>query len=146
VDTGSNLRIRGEGEAGTAGRGDLYVAIEVEPHSIFQRHNNDLLTEITITLSKAVLGGEVDVPTLNGQVKMKIPPGTQSGKIFRLKDKGIPSVHSNELGDELIRVNVEIPRNLTSEQRKLMEEFARIQGEDIENHRSFTDRVKRAFK
>jgi molecular chaperone DnaJ len=145
VDTGSNLRIRGEGEAGTAGRGDLYVIIEVQPHSVFQRHNNDLLTEITISLSRAVLGGEVEVPTLNGRVSMKIPPGTQSGKIFRLKEKGIPDVHGRGIGDELVRVNVEIPARLTAEQRRLIEEFARLSGEDI-NKESFTDKIKKAFK
>ncbi|MCX5708128.1 MAG: molecular chaperone DnaJ [Candidatus Omnitrophica bacterium] len=126
VDTGSNLRVRGEGEAGTAGRGDLYVVIEVRPHSVFQRHGNDILAEVNISLSKAVLGSEVEVPTLTGKVEMKIPPGTQSGKIFRLREKGIPDVHSRGTGDELVRVIVDIPVKLSSEQRRLMEEFARI--------------------
>jgi molecular chaperone DnaJ len=146
VDTGSHLRIRGEGEAGTSGRGDLYVIIEVRPHSIFQRHNNDILTEINISLSKAVLGGEVEVPTLEGHVEMKIPAGTQSGKIFRLKEKGIPDVHGRGIGDELVRVNVDIPTRLTSEQRKLIEEFARLSGEDISSKESFTDRIKKTFR
>lgn len=146
VDTGSNLRVRGEGEAGNAGRGDLYVGIEVQPHSVFQRHNNDLVTEITISLSKAVLGAEVDVPTLFGQAKMKIPAGTQSGKIFRLKDKGIPDVHTKVPGDELIKVEVEIPSSLTSEQRRLMEEFARLSGEEVNNKESFADKFKKNFR
>lgn len=146
VDAGSHLRIRGEGEAGTAGRGDLYVIIEVKPHPIFQRHNNDVVTEIAISLSKAILGAEVDVPTLNGKVKMKIPPGTQSGRIFRLKEQGIPDVHGRGVGDELIRVKVEIPTRLTAEQRRLIEEFARLSGEDISGKDSFTDKIKRAFK
>jgi len=145
VDSGSNLRIRGEGEAGTQGRGDLYVAIEVRSHSIFQRHNNDILTEKTISLSKAILGGEIEISTLNGKVSMKIPAGTQSGKIFRLKEKGIPDVHGRGIGDELVRVNVEIPTHLTSEQRRLIEEFARLSGEDI-NKESFTDKIKRTFR
>ncbi len=145
VDTGSHLRVRGEGESGTAGRGDLYVIIEVMPHNIFQRHNNDILTEITISLTKAILGAEVEVPTLNGKVEMKIPPGTQAGRIFRLKEKGIPDVHGRSIGDELVRVNVEIPAHLTSEQRRLIEEFARVSGEDI-NKGSFTDKIKKAFK
>jgi molecular chaperone DnaJ len=126
VDTGSNLRVRGEGEAGTAGRGDLYVVIEVKPHSVFQRHGNDILVEVNISLSKAVLGSEVEVPTLTGKVEMKVPAGTQSGKIFRLREKGIPDVHSRGTGDELVRIIVDIPTKLTSEQRRLMEEFARI--------------------
>ncbi len=126
VDTGSNLRVRGEGEAGTAGRGDLYVVIEVRQHPVFKRQGNDILAEINISLSKAVLGSEVEVPTLNGKAEMKIPPGTQSGKIFRLREKGIPDVHLRGVGDELVRVIVDIPTRLTSEQRRLMEEFARI--------------------
>ena len=145
VDTGSNLRVRGEGEAGTAGRGDLYVVIEVLPHTIFQRHGTDILAEINISLAKAILGSEVEVPTLDGKVKMKIPPGTQSGKIFRLKEKGIPDLHSRGQGDELVKVNVEIPERLTPEQRKLIEEFARISGEDIFKD-SFTDKIKRSFR
>jgi len=145
VDTGSNLRVKGEGEAGTGGRGDLYVIIEVRPHPIFQRHNNDILTEITTSISKAILGGEVEVPTLNGKVKMKIPAGTQSGKIFRLKEKGIPDLHGRGIGDELVSVNVQIPTHLTPEQRRLIEEFARLCGEDIDKE-SFTDRIKKAFK
>ena len=146
VDSGSNLRVRGEGEAGTAGRGDLYVVIEVLPHSVFQRHQNDLITEVTISLSRAVLGGEVEVPTLSGKAKMKIPSGTQSGKIFRLKDKGVPDVHTKVPGDELIKVEVDIPRSLTAEQRRLMEEFARISGEEVNSKESFTDKLKKTFR
>jgi molecular chaperone DnaJ len=145
VDTGSHLRIRGEGEAGRQGRGDLYVIIEVRQHPVFARHNNDVLTEINIGLSKAILGGEVEVPTLDGKVSMKIPPGTQSGKIFRLREKGIPDLHGRGKGDELVRVNVEIPTRLTSQQRKLIEEFARLSGENIDKE-SFTDKIKKAFK
>ncbi len=130
VDAGSHLRVRGEGESGTAGRGDLYVIIEVHPHNIFERHNNDILTGITISLTKAILGAEIEVPTLNGQVMMKVPAGTQSGRIFRLKEKGIPDLHGRGSGDELVRVNVEIPTRLSSEQRKLIEEFAKVSGED----------------
>lgn len=146
VDTGSHLRIRGEGEAGIAGRGDLYVIIEVQQHPVFARHNNDILTEITISLSKAILGGEVEVPTLNGKVSMKIPPGTQSGKVFRLKEKGIPDLHSRAIGDELVRVNVDIPTRLTPQQRQLIEEFARLSGENINKKESFTDKIKRTFR
>lgn len=145
VDTGSQLRVRGEGEAGSAGRGDLYVVIEVQPHPDFQRHNNDLLTEISVSLSKAILGAEMDVPTLSGHVKMKIPAGTQSGTIFRLREKGIADVHGRGTGDELVQVNVQIPTRLSPEQRKLIEEFASLSGEDI-NKQSFTDKIKKAFK
>lgn len=145
VDTGSHLRVRGEGEAGEAARGDLYVNIEVQPHPGFERHNNDILTEVTIGLGKAILGGEVEVPTINGAVSMKIPGGTQSGRIFRLKEKGMPDVHGRGIGDELVRVNVEIPAHLTAKQRQLMEEFARESGEDVDKP-SFTDKIKKAFR
>ena len=145
VDTGSNLRIRGEGESGTAGSGDLYVIIEVRQHSIFERHGNDIVTQINISLSKAILGGDVEVTTLNGKVSMKIPAGTQSGRIFRLKEKGIPDLHSRGIGDELVRVSVEIPQRLTPEQRKLIEEFAKLSGEDI-NKESFSEKIKRTFR
>jgi len=129
VDTGSNLRIKGEGEAGSAGRGDLYVVIEVEPNAVFQRHGNDILTEISISLSKAILGSEIEVHTLDGNVEMKIPAGTQSGSIFRLRGKGMPNVHSYSRGDELVKVNIDIPKNLTSEQRRLIEQFSKLRGE-----------------
>jgi molecular chaperone DnaJ len=145
VDTGSNLRVRGEGEAGTSGRGDLYVIIEVRAHEVFERHENDLLTEIAITMPKAILGAEVRVPTLDGHVSMKIPAGTQSGKVFRLNGKGIPDLHGRGVGDELVKVTVEIPRSLNSEQRRLMEEFARASGEDV-NKENFTDKIKRTFR
>jgi len=145
VDTGSNLRVRGEGEAGTAGNGDLYVVIEVRQHPVFQRHNNDIITEVDISLSKAILGAIIEVPTLSGHVEMKIPAGTQSGKIFRLREKGIADLHGRGIGDELVRVNVGIPTSLTNEQRRLIEEFAKLSGEDV-NRKSFTDKIKRAFK
>ena len=145
VDTGSNLRVRGEGEAGVAAHGDLYVIIEVTPHSLFQRHGNDILAEASISLSKAVLGGDIFVPTLNGKVDMKIPAGTQSGTMFRLKGKGIIDLHARGLGDELVKVNVEIPRRLTLEQRKLMEQFARLSGEDVDKD-NFTDKIKKTFR
>lgn len=131
VDTGSNLRVRGEGEAGASSKGDLYVIIEVLPHSLFQRHDNNILTEVSISLSKAVLGGEIIVPTLSGKVDMKIPPGTQSETIFRLRGKGLADLHGRGTGDELVRVSVQVPTRLTSEQRRAMEEFARVSGERI---------------
>jgi len=143
VDTGSQLRIRGEGEQGALGRGDLYVIIEVEPHPIFKRENNDIITEINISVTQAILGAEVEVPTLNGKVKMKIPQGTQPGKIFRLKGKGIPDLHRKIPGDELVKVNVVIPTNLTPQQRKLIEEFAKL---SEEQDSGFRDKIKNFFK
>jgi molecular chaperone DnaJ len=143
VETGSNLRVRGEGEASRGGKGDLYVIIEVLPHEIFGREGNDLTAEVTIPLTKAILGGDIEVPTLSGTASMKIPPGTQSGKVFRLKGKGIPDVHDRVAGDELIRVGVEIPARLNTRQRQLIEEFARVSAETRE---SFTEKIKRQFR
>ncbi|OGX51314.1 MAG: molecular chaperone DnaJ [Omnitrophica WOR_2 bacterium RIFCSPLOWO2_12_FULL_46_30] len=145
VDIGSSLRIRGEGEAGTQGRGDLYVLINVLPHSHFERHNNDILSESRISLTKAILGGEVEVPTLAGKVKMKIPPGTQPGKIFRLKEKGMADLHSYTRGDQLVRVNIEIPEGLTNRERRLIEEFASLRGEDEEKE-SIVEKIKKTFR
>ncbi|MDD5155720.1 MAG: molecular chaperone DnaJ [Candidatus Omnitrophica bacterium] len=145
VDTGSQLRMRGEGELGLAGRGDLYVIIEVRPHRVFERHHNDILVQINIGLAKAILGGEVEVATLDGKVKMKIPAGTQSDSIFRLKGKGLPDLHSRQFGDELVKISVNIPRNLTIQQRQLIEEYARLSGEETNSKSSFSDKIKKAF-
>jgi len=146
VDTGSQLRVRQEGEAGVNSRGDLYVVIEVRSHSIFERHHNDIATSVSISMAKAVLGGEVDVPALEGRLTMKIPPGTQCGKTFRLKGKGLPDLHSHDMGDELVRVDIEIPVKLSSRQRQLIEEFASLNGEDLRSRESFTDKFKKTFR
>lgn len=130
VDNGSQLRVRNEGEAGINSRGDLYVAIEIRPHAIFQRHNNDIATTVSISLAKAILGGEVEVTALEGKLMMKIPAGTQCGKTFRLRGKGIPDLHSRDVGDQLVKVDIEIPARLSPQQRRLIEEFSRLSGED----------------
>ena len=145
VDSGSSLRVRQEGEAGTQGHGDLYVLINVLSNTKFQRHNNDIICETKISLTAALLGAEIDIPTLSGNVKMKIPPGTQAGKIFRLKEKGMPDLHSYQRGDQLVRVDVAIPTDLTTSQRKLIEEFAALRGEESAKE-SFTDKVKKVFR
>ena len=131
VDTGSHLRVRGEGEEAEGGKGDLFVLIHVRRHPVFERHDNDLLCEVHVDLTQAILGSEIDVPTLNGSVKMKIPSGTQSGKIFRLREKGVPDLRSRSKGDELVRVVVDIPEALSSAERKLMQDFARMRGVNI---------------
>ena len=146
IEHGSHLRVRGEGEEGQAGRGDLYVLVHVRPHSIFDRHRQDLLCEIAIPITKAILGGEVKVPTINGNVEMKIPRGTQGGKIFRLGSKGLPSVRSNTRGDQLVRVKVQTPDNLSKEQISLIEEFARLRGEQVDKVSSLGEKIKRVFR
>lgn len=126
VKTGSRLRVKGEGQPGP---GDLYLVVEVQPHPTFRREGSDLVTEVTVTLAQAILGAELSVPTLEGSVVMKIPPGTQGGSTFRLRGKGLPELRGKAVGDELVKVNVEIPRNLSARQKELVEELARsLQG------------------
>lgn len=145
IEHGSHLRVRGEGEEGQAGSGDLYVLVLVKPHSTFDRHGQDLLCEVPLPMTIAILGGEVKVPTLDGSVKMKIPAGTQSGKIFRLNGKGLPSVRSNAHGDELVKVMVNTPQNLTKEQARLIEEFAQSRGEEVEKSSSLGEKIRKVF-
>ena len=123
VDNGSRLRMKGEGEAGTAAHGDLFVVVEMLPHRTFERKSSDLLVEITVSMSRAILGTEVRVPTMDGGVMMKIPAGIQSGSTLRLRGKGMPELRSKGVGDELVKVRVQMPRHLTPRQRELMEEF-----------------------
>ena len=117
------MRMKGEGEAGTAGHGDLCVIVEMLPHRTFERKGSDLLVEITVSLSKAILGTEVRVPTMDGGVMMKIPAGTQSETTLRLRGKGMPELRRRGVGDELVKVHVQMPRHLTPRQRELMQEF-----------------------
>jgi molecular chaperone DnaJ len=125
VDNGDRIRLSGEGEAGEHGApaGDLYVQISVREHPIFVRDENDLYCEVPISFVTATLGGELDVPTLSGRVKLKIPSETQSGKTFRLRGKGVKSVRGSHVGDLMCRVMVETPVNLTSKQKGLLQEF-----------------------
>ncbi len=131
VETGSRLRLRGEGEEGTFGgpRGDLYVFIYIEPHDIFERDGNDIICRISIPMSMAVLGGQIDVPTLKGKERMKIPENTPHGKVFKLKGKGIAHLRGFGRGDQLVQVWVEIPTGLSREEEKLLKKFARLRGE-----------------
>lgn len=148
VDNGIRLRIQAEGDDGERGgpRGDLYVTIYVKEHKLFRRHNNDIYCEAKISFTQAVFGAEIDVPTVEGKVKMKVPQGTESGKIFRLRGKGIPSLFSGSgKGDQLVRVTVKVPQRLTDEQKKLLKEFAQTLGEK-ETAKGFIEKVKKAFK
>ncbi len=125
VDTGDRIRLAGEGEAGDQGGapGDLYVQIEVERHPIFTREDNHLFCEVPIGFVTAALGGEMQVPTLDGKVMLKIPPGTQTGKMFRVRGKGVKPVRGGIIGDLICRVLVETPVNLTERQKELLREF-----------------------
>lgn len=148
VETGSRLRMAGEGEAGLRGArsGDLYIVIHIKKHEIFERHGNDLLCEVPISFSQMALGAEVAVPTLDGQVKMKIPAGTQTGKVFRLRGRGITSLHGYGKGHQYVRVVAETPTRLNEKQRALLREFAKSGGENNQPLRkSFLEKLKRAF-
>ena len=125
VDNGDRIRLAGEGEAGQMGgpAGDLYVQISVLDHALFVRDGSDLYCEVPIDLTTAALGGELDVPTLDGRVKLKIPPESQTGKVFRMRGKGVQSVRGGPTGDLLCKVAVETPVNLTSKQKDLLREF-----------------------
>lgn len=132
IDDGSTLRIAGEGQPGSKGgpKGDVYLTINVLPHKQFERDGNNVWLEIPITFTQATLGADIEVPTLDGKVKYKITEGTQTGTIFRLKGKGIPFISNpDRRGDQMIRVTVETPRNLTSRQREILTEFAAEIGE-----------------
>ncbi|MBA4421497.1 MAG: molecular chaperone DnaJ [Syntrophus sp. (in: bacteria)] len=130
VETGSRLRLRGEGEEGQHGgpNGDLYVFIEVEQHEIFERSGNDIFCRVPITFTQAALGGNVEAPTLTGVEKIKIPRGTQTGRIFRLKGKGIANLRGYGRGDEVIETVVTVPTNLTKKQEDLLREFDKLSG------------------
>jgi molecular chaperone DnaJ len=144
VDNGSRLKLRGEGEAGVGGGppGDLYVVVHVREHAIFARQDNDIVVEVPISFPQAALGAEIDVPTLEGKVKLKIPGGTQSGKVFRLKGKGFVDLHGYGTGDELVKVSVETPRRMSARQRELLEEFSKIAGEEA---KGFVDKIREMF-
>ena len=142
IEDGMRIRVTGEGEAGAPGapRGDLYVFIREQEHKVFQRSGPDLMTEVPFAFSQLALGDKVEIPTLEGKVEMTIPAGTQTGKVFRLRGQGLPSLEGRGRGDQLVRVFVEIPRKLSDRQKELLREF-----DDIETERggskSFFERV-----
>lgn len=150
VDEGDRIRLSGEGEAGSHSgpAGDLYVVIHIRPHPVFTREHNDLHCEMPISFSAAALGGEIEIPTLDGYAKIKIPAETQSGKVFRLRSKGIKGVRSNTPGDLLCHLVVETPVNLTARQRELLQELETLNQKDASHNpraKSWMDKVKEFF-
>ena len=151
VDTGDRIRLSGEGEAGENGGppGDLYVQVSVKPHAIFERDENNLLCQVPISVATAALGGELEIPTLNGRVKLKIPSETQTGKLFRLRGKGVKPVRGGPVGDLLCRVQVETPVKLTARQKELLQELEESMISDNTKHNpqsgSWMDGVKKFF-
>lgn len=151
VDEGDRIRLSGEGEAGVNGgpSGDLYVVMQIKPHNVFTRDHNDLHCEMPVSFTTAALGGEIEIPTLDGYAKIKIPAETQTGKIFRLRGKGIKGVRSSTHGDLQCHVVVETPVSLTSRQKELLQEFEAISNKDSARHNpranSWMDKVKSFF-
>jgi len=149
VDSGSVIPLRGEGNHGERGgpAGDLYVYLNVKEHELFERDGNDVWCEIPISFAKATLGGNIEVPTLEGKVKYDIPEGTQTATVFRLKNKGIKNLRGSGKGDQYVRVKVTVPKKLTDKQKSILEQFAVEMGEKFDNDKKgFFGKVKDAFK
>ncbi|MDK2933346.1 MAG: molecular chaperone DnaJ [Clostridiales bacterium] len=145
IDDGQTISLRGEGDPGIKGgpSGDLYISINIKPHPLFQRQGTDVICEIPITFVQAALGSELEVPTLDGKVKYAIPEATQSGTVFRLKNKGIPHIRGYGRGDQYVKVVVEVPKNLSEKQKELLREFAALEGEDThEQRKGFFEKMK----
>jgi molecular chaperone DnaJ len=145
VDNGNQVRLAGEGQPGVHGgpNGNLYLDVEVKDHKYFRRRKNDIFLDVNINVAQAALGAEIKVPTLDGDVKLSIPSGTQPGKTFRLRGKGVPFLRSNGRGDQMVVVDVEIPSRLNKQQRELFEELAKTLGSEVHpQERSFLDRIK----
>lgn len=150
IDEGQQIRVSGQGEPGVNGgpAGDLYVVVRVHSHEFYERDGDDIYCEMPVTYAQAALGDEIEVPTVHGKVKLKVPAGTQNGTRFRLKGKGAPNVRGYGQGDQHIQIRVVTPTNLTDRQKELLREFNDISGNQPadEQHGSFFQRVKRAFK
>ncbi|MDD5556168.1 MAG: molecular chaperone DnaJ [bacterium] len=148
VESGSRMKIAGEGEAGRHGAaaGDLYIVIHVREHDIFQRHGDDILCEVPVSFVTATLGGTVDVPTIAGKASLAVPAGTQSGRVFRLRGKGMPNVNGMGRGDQHVRVVVETPVGLTAEQKELLRRFGALGGANTNpGVSSFFEKAKKFF-
>lgn len=146
VDTGSVLPLRGEGNAGTKGgrNGDVYIIINVKPHEYFVREGTDVRLDVPISFVDAALGCELKIPTLDGQVKLKIPEGTQSGTVFKLKGKGITNINGYGKGSQYVTVNVEIPRKLSGKQKSALKSFSELAGNEVFKHTSdFWNKIKK---
>ncbi len=149
VDTGSQIRVSGEGEAGTNGgpAGDLFIVIHVKQHKYFKREGNDIFYKLDISFAQATLGDEVEVPTVDGNIKLKIPAGTQTGTSFRMRNKGVPRIRSSGRGDQYVKVTVVTPTKLNAEQKDLMRQLAELSGEKLTPaDKSFFGKVKDNIK
>lgn len=146
IDNGQRLKVRGEGEAGTNGgpAGDLYVVMSVKDHPIFERQDSELICEIPISYSTAVLGAEIKVPTLEGETSLRIPAGTASGKVFRLKNRGVQIIGTNRRGDQHVRVVIKVPKAVSKEHREALDALKKFENEKAEEE-GFFNKVKNVF-
>jgi molecular chaperone DnaJ len=149
VDGGTQIRLAGEGGPGANGgpNGSLFLMLDVRPHQFFKRRENDILLNLDINVAQAVLGAEVAIPTLDGEEKLRIPPGTQPGKVFHMRGKGVPLLRrKDQRGDQLVIVNVDIPSKLTKEQRELFEKLAETLGTTVSpREKGFLDWLNEAL-
>ena len=149
IDHGQTVSVRGQGEAGLRGgpAGDLLITVYIKKNNMFTRDGNNVYVDVPITFIQATLGCEIDIPTIDGKVKQRIPEGTQHGTKFRLKERGIPSVRNGSRGDQFVRIIVEVPKNLSARQREILEEFAKESNEKNYNQRKkFSEKIKDYFK
>jgi molecular chaperone DnaJ len=154
VSEGNYITLRGEGNAGRRGgpAGDIMVVIHEEPHEVFTRNGDDVVLDLLVSFPEAALGAEVEVPTLTGRARLKVEPGTQSGRMLRMRDKGIPHLNSHGRGDQLVRVNVWVPTHLSTEERRLLKELGKTENimpkegdRSANSDKSFFERVRKAF-
>lgn len=149
IEDGQRLRLSGMGDASTEGgpNGDLYIFIHVKEHDLFIRHDDDIICEVPITFAKATLGGEVDIPTLRGKKSIKIPAGTQNGKVFRLKGEGINNPRSYQGGDQLVKIIIEVPTNLNDTQKELLQKFDEsLKDKNYKMNKTFLEKLKDIFR
>ncbi|MBW2970917.1 molecular chaperone DnaJ [Candidatus Woesearchaeota archaeon] len=148
IEHGASLRLAGQGQAGEKGApaGNLYLVVNIKPHSVFERVSDDLYIEVPISFTTAVFGGEIEVPTLHGKAKLKIPKGTQSHTIFRMKGKGIPHLQVMGSGSQMVKVVVQTPEKLTRKQQQLLKEYADASGEEARPDKSFLRKLKDVFE
>jgi len=145
VDAGTQIRLAGEGQPGMFGgpNGNVFIEIQVRPHKFFRRRGNDILLDLNINIAQAALGAEIEVPTIDGPARLSIPAGTQPGRTFNVKGKGVPFLRSSGRGDQLIMINVEVPTRMSAEQRQLFEQLAHTLGSEVRpQERSFLDKIK----
>ena len=147
LDNGAKIRINGEGEAGRKGGppGDLYVVTYVKAHKFFTRRDNDLHCEVPLSFVSAALGDEIEIPTIDGKSKLRIPEGTQPGAVFRMKGKGVPSIRGFGKGDQLVKIKVEVPKRLNAKQKKILQDFAKESGQEYpsgQQDKGFINKVK----